>query len=318
VEGALSNIEVRQLRVLVAIHQHGGLTAAAQALGIAQSTASEAVAGLERAVGTPMVRRGRRGDPLTEAGHVLLPHARDVLDRLAAAQFAVAQVSTEARTSIAIASNESIGTYFLPRVLPAVRARWPNTRFAVTIALCHTVREAIAAGEADLGLLLGDGDGTQESQRGTGPRRRVLGRAVAMRFFAQPGHPLVARAGVDGVPRDWLNEFPLFISDGSGDLLALVRQFFDDEGLPGPSLEISGTVEGVKRGVAGDVRAVGFLADYALRTEIAERRVAVLRTRPAVPHKHVLALTSNAASRHPAVTDLLDELSELFVPPRDS
>lgn len=134
----MSTIEVRQLRVLVALAKQGGVTAAAQSLGLAQSTVSEALAALERAVGAPVLlrRRGAHDSVLTDAGQALLPHARDVLASLESAHLAVAQVSGSARATIAIAANESIGTYLLPRALPAVRARWPNTRFAVSVATC--------------------------------------------------------------------------------------------------------------------------------------------------------------------------------------
>lgn len=307
----LSGIEVRQLRVLVAIHDHGGLTAAARALGLAQSTASEAVAALERAVGTPTVRRQRRrGEtPLTSAGAALLPYARDVLARIEAAHVAVAEVAAEARGNIAIASNESIGTYFLPRVLPAVRARWPNTRFAVSIALCHDVRHAVETGEADLGLFLGDPSPDRPAD--ALPERRVLGEDVIMTFFAQPAHPLLGR-GAAPVARERLAEFPLFVSDGAGDLQALIRRYFGADGMPGPELEVAGTVDGVKRGVSGNPRAIGFLADYTVRAELDQRQVVVLPLRPAPPRKQVQALLGPTAAHHPAVADLLDELAELL------
>jgi molybdate transport repressor ModE-like protein len=316
-EESLSSLELRQLRVLVAIQEHGGLTAAAQALGLAQSTASEVVAALERAVGTQIVwRRRRAGDPLlTDAGRALLPHARDVLARIEAAQLAVAQVAADARGSIAIASNESIGTYFLPRVLPSVRARWPNTRIAVSVALCHSVRQAVEAGEADVGLFLGDPDPAADSApAGTRPLRRVLGPSVRMVFFAQPRHPLVLCEGCGLLARDRLAEFPLYISDGAGDLLALVRRYFEADGLPGPSLEVAGTVEGVKRGVAGNPGAVGLLADYAVRAEVADGSVAVLPVRPEMPRKQVMGLVGTTAAGHPAVAALLDELAALLTP----
>ncbi|HEY4592317.1 MAG TPA: LysR family transcriptional regulator, partial [Thermoanaerobaculia bacterium] len=76
--GWSSGLELRHLRAFVALVDHGSMTAAAQALGMAQSTVSEAMAALDRTLGTPAVarRRGARGHPLTPAGRALLPHAR--------------------------------------------------------------------------------------------------------------------------------------------------------------------------------------------------------------------------------------------------
>ena len=76
--GWAAGLEVRHLRAFVALVDHGSMTAAAQALGMAQSTVSETMAALDRTLGTPAVtrRRGTRGHRLTPAGRALLPHAR--------------------------------------------------------------------------------------------------------------------------------------------------------------------------------------------------------------------------------------------------
>ena len=77
----LSGLEIRQLRAFVAIVERKRVTAAAEALGLAQSTVSEALSALERALDTPLIlrRRGGHGLELTEAGRALLPHARRIL-----------------------------------------------------------------------------------------------------------------------------------------------------------------------------------------------------------------------------------------------
>lgn len=74
----ISGLEIRQLRAFVALVERKRITAAAQSLGLAQSTVSEALSALERALGTPLVlrRRGGHGLELTDVGHALLPHAR--------------------------------------------------------------------------------------------------------------------------------------------------------------------------------------------------------------------------------------------------
>jgi molybdate transport repressor ModE-like protein len=309
-------IEVSQLRVLVALTQYGGLTAAAKALGMAQSTASEAIAALERAVGAPVLLRRRKGSEtiLTEVGLALLPYARDVLASLASAQLAVAHVSEQARASIAISANESLATYLLPRALPGLRARWPNTRFGISIATCPGVRSAIHAGESEIGLFLSEVS-VPADPLADGTACRILGTGVSLVFFAQPDHPLVAKSLQSPVPHDMLAAFPLVISDASGDLPAMMRKFFEAGGFPEPALESAGTVEGVKLGIAGDSRAVGLLPDYAVRAELDAGEAAAIRTRPEAPRMNLHALVAGTGARHPAATELLDELGRLLTSP---
>src|SRR5260370_13079415 len=69
------NIELRQLRCLVAVAEAGSFTDAAIDLGISQAAASRSVATLESALGVRLLRRTTREVSLTAAGSPVLPHA---------------------------------------------------------------------------------------------------------------------------------------------------------------------------------------------------------------------------------------------------
>ncbi|WP_256105218.1 LysR family transcriptional regulator [Streptomyces sp. ODS05-4] len=84
-------LELRQLRVVKAIADEGSLTAAAQKLGMAQASVSQALAQAERAAGGPLFRRGSRGALPTELGEVVLGPARTVLDAMERMTSAVAR-----------------------------------------------------------------------------------------------------------------------------------------------------------------------------------------------------------------------------------
>jgi DNA-binding transcriptional LysR family regulator len=73
------NVELRQLRCLVAIVDAGSFTGAAIDLGISQAAVSRALASLEAALGVRLLRRTTREMTLTAAGSRVLPHARRAL-----------------------------------------------------------------------------------------------------------------------------------------------------------------------------------------------------------------------------------------------
>src|ERR671915_2459779 len=79
-------LDVKQLRVLRAVAEHGSFSAAAEALSYTQPAISQQVAALEKQAGTVLVDRTSRGVRLTEAGRSLVDHAEVVLARLAAAE----------------------------------------------------------------------------------------------------------------------------------------------------------------------------------------------------------------------------------------
>src|SRR4029079_18001922 len=72
-----TELELRHLRVFSAVVDAGTHTRAARALGLSQSTVSETLLALERAVGVELFRKKARGArALTTAGEVLLEYAR--------------------------------------------------------------------------------------------------------------------------------------------------------------------------------------------------------------------------------------------------
>jgi DNA-binding transcriptional LysR family regulator len=73
------NVELRQLRCLVAIVDAGSFTDAAIDLGISQAGVSRTLASLEGALGVRLLRRTTRDVTLTAAGSRVLPHARRAL-----------------------------------------------------------------------------------------------------------------------------------------------------------------------------------------------------------------------------------------------
>lgn len=312
---AASPVELRQLRAFVALAESGSVTAAARRLDLAQSTVSEALASLERGVGSPIVRhrRGARSASLTDAGAALLPRAREVLEAVERMHLAVAATATNARGAVEIIANDSISTYVLPRVLAAARARWPNTQFSIEAAACSDVRRGVRQGRFDLGLLI-DGAGDTRASGARLAGGEVVAPHVRLVAFASPSHPLAGHRG-RAAARRALEAFPVFVSDAAGDFRAIIDRYFRADGLRGPRLQSTGTIEGVKKGVLVDRRALGILPAYAIAGDLASGRVVALPLRPPLPAMRMLAYASDP--RHPSVGELLEAIRGAFTPSGD-
>jgi DNA-binding transcriptional LysR family regulator len=72
------DIELRRLRHLIALADHGNFGRAAAAMYITQPALSRSIQALEAAVGARLVDRGRSGAELTEVGRLVLRHARSL------------------------------------------------------------------------------------------------------------------------------------------------------------------------------------------------------------------------------------------------
>jgi molybdate transport repressor ModE-like protein len=313
------DLELRQLRAFVALIDEGSVTGAARALALSQSTVSEALAALERSLGTSVLRRrrGTHDSVLTPAGQALLSNARELLAGVEKTYIAVAEAAVQARGALNIVANESVSTYLLPRPLAQLRAHWPNTRFSVSVAVCAGVQHGIEDGTCDVGLIL------QKLTQGAALSRirtkkavhddHVLAPVVPLVIFATPAHPLAVRKQPGHIPKSDLSDLVMFVSDPAGEFHDLIRNFLLEDGMPTARLQSAGSIEGVKRGVAADPRAVGILPIYAIREELRAGRVVRLDINPAPPAMQLVALLSNVQEHHPGALELLDRLKQALM-----
>lgn len=129
------------------------LTRAARRAHVSQPAMSAAMARLEQEFGTELLRRDRGGVGPTAAGEVLLPRARAALAAVEDAQRAVAEVRDVKAGRVRIGGGATVCAYYLPPVLAAFRETFPSVKLLVREGTSEGTREAVFAGELDLGII---------------------------------------------------------------------------------------------------------------------------------------------------------------------
>lgn len=121
-------IELRHLVALQAVADEGSFGRAARHLGYTQSAISQQIAGLERIVDQRLIDRpgGPRPVTLTDAGKLLLAHARAITARLQAAQADLEALGAGDAGPLRIGTYQSVGARVLPTLLRAFTAEWPS------------------------------------------------------------------------------------------------------------------------------------------------------------------------------------------------
>jgi LysR family transcriptional regulator, transcription activator of glutamate synthase operon len=100
--------------------------------GVTQSGVSRALARLEAEIGTPLLRRAGRILVLTRAGEVFKPHVDSALRRLDDGIAAVGQLMSPETGTVAVAFQQSLGTWLVPDLVRSFRARHPDVQFRLT------------------------------------------------------------------------------------------------------------------------------------------------------------------------------------------
>ena len=114
--------------------EHGRFTATSRAVGIPISTISKRIASLEAAAGTGLLRRTSRSMSVTEAGNLLLPHARSINEIGRQAEHMLFERSFDLTGTIRVAASVALARFALAPLLPRFLASYPRARISVDVA----------------------------------------------------------------------------------------------------------------------------------------------------------------------------------------
>lgn len=143
-------IDPTRLRLLVALHEHGTLHAAAATLHISTSAASQQLATLAREVQAPLTEQDGRRLKLTDAGRVLVDHAYLLLAQIERAHGDVQATMDGELGAITVGSfPSSISSLLVPAAL-SVRDDHPRLRIDIREVTAPDCLEDLSSGALDV------------------------------------------------------------------------------------------------------------------------------------------------------------------------
>jgi LysR family transcriptional regulator, low CO2-responsive transcriptional regulator len=148
----MENIHPLRLRLLLEIERTKSISAAAQACGIGQPSASMHLRNLEATLAHRLVMRNGRGSSLTPAGKVVAPHAARMLATLDSMRRAVDALGAQGGGELTIAASHMPSVVLVLPVLARLTERYPGITVKLrTVASDAAVRE-VARGRVDVGI----------------------------------------------------------------------------------------------------------------------------------------------------------------------
>ncbi|RSZ31904.1 MULTISPECIES: LysR family transcriptional regulator [unclassified Variovorax] len=149
----MRQLNLDQLRTLIAIVDLGTFSAAARALHLAQPTVSLHISELESRLDAPLVVRGNRRITPTAAGAALVERGRKLLRDTDDAVEAVKR-QAEGRTGrVRLGTSTGVLVDLLPQVLEALGTEHAGIDVEVSIRGSYEAMERLAAGTLDIGLV---------------------------------------------------------------------------------------------------------------------------------------------------------------------
>ncbi|KUF14529.1 LysR family transcriptional regulator [Streptomyces silvensis] len=181
--------DLDDLRLFLGIVAEGTITGGARRMHLSLPSASARVRALEHHAGVELLIRGRRGVRPTPAGATLARHARDVLDRTARLDSAVASHTRPPAAPLTLLCGGSARYRLVPQALVTFLRAHPDIDVTVSERRTPGTLRLLADGEADLGVVV------DAEARDCGLVTEVLG-DDSLVVIGQAGGALAGRSGL--------------------------------------------------------------------------------------------------------------------------
>jgi len=185
-----TRFKTQHLLLVSALAKHGSVLHAAEALNMTQPTCSKLLHQLEASVGTALFKRHARGVEPTEAGTVMVAHARAALTELRHAHETIGALRSGLAGHVAIGTEATSATTLVPQAVALVKHRFPRVTISIELAFSELLVERLRAGALDIAVArLGSLEDQAEFRHEPLP-------AASHVIAARGGHPLAERGSL--------------------------------------------------------------------------------------------------------------------------
>ncbi|MEM7342336.1 MAG: LysR family transcriptional regulator [Actinomycetota bacterium] len=144
-------LDIESLRVLVAVVDRGGMTRAAELLGMSQSAVSWKIKRLEQRVGRDLLVRDGRSFRLSHDGAELITYARNLVDMH---DEAVARLSSSDLTGrVRFGTTEEVSEFCMRNVLARFNRTHPMVNIELFVDRASQLDDRLQAGSLDVAVL---------------------------------------------------------------------------------------------------------------------------------------------------------------------
>lgn len=260
----METLDAKALRTFMAVVRLGTIRGAAEQMNVAPSVVSRQIAETERSLGLALFDRSTRGVMLTEAGELVLEHGKRVLEDNGLLAEQLDQLKGVQQGRVRICCGEGFLADLVQHALRLFVEVYPTVRYSIQLGSSEQVLDAIANGDADIGVAYNPVIDT-----------RVRSLAIARQplcLVAPIGHPLLGRERVALV--ECLARPCALLGKGHG-VTQLVGRVAADAGAALAPLVETTSIDVLRRFVSAGL-GVTFLPRFAVSTELGRAALGVV------------------------------------------
>ncbi len=145
-------LNLSEMQVFTVAAETENFSEAARRLHLSQPAVSQQIRSLENYLDVELFLRSGRGVALTDAGEVLLPLARELLDLSRRIEETMRSLEGRVVGHLAIGCTTTAGKYMLPLAAAAFGQHHPDVQVTIEMCHCASIVEPLLAQEVHLGI----------------------------------------------------------------------------------------------------------------------------------------------------------------------
>jgi LysR family hydrogen peroxide-inducible transcriptional activator len=153
IDYGIDGVNLRDLEYLVALSEHQHFRKAAEACFVSQPTLSGQIKKLEEELGSSLLERSSRKVLFTDVGEQLVAQARTILGEVRRFKEMASSQGDAMEGPIQIGFIPTVGPYLLPKIVPGLKAQFPQLELFLHEAQTHVLVEQLQEGKLDCVVL---------------------------------------------------------------------------------------------------------------------------------------------------------------------
>ena len=151
-------MDIRTMQYYLAVVREGTISAAAEALHVAQPSLSRQMKELEEELGASLFIRSNRRITLTEEGMILRKRAEEMVRLMQITEEEISQVKNHISGSVRIGAGESYSFHYLSRTAASLANDHPDIRFHITSGDTQDLMDELNDGLIDFAVIFTEVD----------------------------------------------------------------------------------------------------------------------------------------------------------------
>ncbi len=296
-------MNLKQLEVFIAVVESGSFSRAAETTFLTQSTVSQHISALEKEFDLKLLDRTGKGALPTEAGKLLLAHARRVVEEAREVPLALNRFRGLAEVELKIGGSNIPACYMIPDCIFSFRKRHPGVVITLLQGDSRETLERLKREEVEFALV-----GTTFAEKDL-----VFTPLIADKIsLAVPaGHRWSEAKSI--LAEDLVGE-PLILREAGSGTGRTFRDELVKAGLAPERLKVSmclGSNEAVKQAILNGA-GISFLSEMSVRKECERGELCLVAVRGLDISRHFYLVTRRGRDLAPAAQAFIDSILERF------